>query len=54
MSAQTIEALSADVLIIGGPSRLCFHGVDRILPGGSTLIEGGARINLTMRRVSPR
>jgi alkylated DNA repair protein (DNA oxidative demethylase) len=41
-------------MTIGGPSRLCFHGVDRIIPGGSTLIEGDARINLTMRRVSPR
>lgn len=43
---------SGDVVVIGGPSRLCFHGVDRIVPGGSTLLAGGGRINLTLRRVS--
>jgi DNA oxidative demethylase len=43
---------SGDVVVIGGPSRLCFHGVDRIYPGTSTLIERGGRINLTLRRVT--
>ena len=51
---RSIKLHSGDVMTIGGPSRLCFHGVDRIIPGGSTLIEADARINLTMRRVSPR
>ena len=49
---KSIKLHSGDVVVIGGVSRLCFHGVDRILPGGSPLIEGGGRINLTMRRVS--
>ena len=44
---------SGDVVIIGGESRLCFHGVDRLLPGSSTLLPAGGRINLTLRRVTP-
>jgi alkylated DNA repair protein (DNA oxidative demethylase) len=49
---QTIKLASGDVLAMGGPARLCFHGIDRLLPGTSTLIEGGGRINLTLRRVA--
>ena len=43
---------SGDVLILGCPARRCFHGVDRIIPNSSTLIPGGGRINLTLRRVT--
>lgn len=43
---------SGDVLTFGGPARLMYHGIDRILPGTSTLIPGGGRINLTLRRVT--
>jgi len=43
---------SGDALVFGGPARLAFHGVDRVLPGGSTLLETGGRINLTLRRVT--
>lgn len=47
---------SGDVVVLGGASRRCFHGIDRIYPGTSTLLPeahfpGGGRINLTMRRV---
>jgi DNA oxidative demethylase len=45
---------SGDVVVIGGASRLAFHGVDRIYPNTSPLLKNGGRINLTMRRVSPR
>ncbi len=45
---------SGDVVLIGGASRLAFHGVDRIYPNTSPLLRNGGRINLTMRRVSPR
>ena len=34
-----------------GDARLAFHGVDRIMPGTSTLVPEGGRINLTLRRV---
>lgn len=44
---------SGDVMIIGGKSRLAFHGVDKIYPNTSSLLKSGGRINLTMRRVSP-
>lgn len=44
---------SGDVLVLGGESRLAFHGVDRIYPGTSTLLPKGGRINLTLRRVRP-
>jgi DNA oxidative demethylase len=43
---------SGDVVVIGGESRLCFHGVDRIYPGTSMLLKGEGRINLTLRRVT--
>ncbi len=44
---------SGDALTFGGSARLVFHGVDRIVPGGSTLMPDGGRINLTLRRVTP-
>ena len=50
---RSIRLASGDAVVIGGPSRLVFHGVDRILPGSSTLLEGPGRINLTLRRVTP-
>lgn len=43
---------SGDVVVLGGASRLAFHGVDRIYPGTSTLLAEGGRINLTLRRVT--
>lgn len=43
---------SGDVLTFGGPARFMFHGIDRVLPGTSTLVPGGGRINLTLRRVT--
>jgi len=46
----TIRLDSGDILVFGGPSRKMFHGVDRILPGTSTLLDPPGRINLTLRR----
>ena len=45
--------LSGDVVVLGGPSRLAYHGIDRVIAGSSALIEGGGRLNLTLRRVNP-
>ncbi len=50
---QSVKLESGDVLVMGGESRLCFHGVDRIYAGTSTLLKDGGRINLTLRRVRP-
>lgn len=49
---KSFRLASGDVLLLGGPSRMRFHGVDRIVPGSSQLIEGGGRLNLTLRRVT--
>ncbi|MCB1508055.1 MAG: alpha-ketoglutarate-dependent dioxygenase AlkB [Hyphomicrobiaceae bacterium] len=49
---RSIRLASGDVVLFGGPARLAFHGVDRILAGTSTLLERPGRINLTLRRVS--
>ena len=49
---RSIRLASGDVVMIGGASRLAFHGVDRIMPGTSTLLAKGGRINLTLRRVT--
>ena len=52
-STKSIKLESGDVVLIGGPSRFCFHGVDRLYAGTSTLLADDARINLTLRRVNP-
>ena len=44
---------SGDVLMFGGPARLAFHGIDRVIEGSSPLLPGGGRLNLTLRRVFP-
>ncbi len=46
-----------DALVLSGPARRCFHGVDRILPSMLAPLPGplegqGARVNLTLRRVT--
>jgi alkylated DNA repair protein (DNA oxidative demethylase) len=48
---STIKLISGDVVVLGGSSRLRYHGIDRILAGTSALLPGGGRINLTLRRV---
>ncbi|HWT46417.1 MAG TPA: alpha-ketoglutarate-dependent dioxygenase AlkB [Vicinamibacterales bacterium] len=40
---------SGDVLVMGGASRLRFHGVTRILPGTAPAGTGPGRYNLTLR-----
>ena len=49
---RSIKLQSGDGLAFGGPSRLAFHGIDRLLPGTSSLLPEGGRINLTLRRVT--
>src|SRR3954464_7671515 len=41
---------SGDVLVMGGPSRLRYHGVTRILPGTAPRGTGPGRFNLTFRQ----
>ena len=51
---SSMRLVSGDVVVLGGQSRRAYHGVDRIYPDSSTLIPGGGRINLTLRRVTAR
>jgi alkylated DNA repair protein (DNA oxidative demethylase) len=43
---------SGDALLLEGPARIAYHGVDKIYSNTSTLLKNGGRINLTLRRVS--
>jgi alkylated DNA repair protein (DNA oxidative demethylase) len=49
---NSVRLASGDAVVLGAEGRLAFHGVDRILPGTSTLLPEGGRINLTLRRVT--
>jgi alkylated DNA repair protein (DNA oxidative demethylase) len=49
---RSFKLQSGDVLVMGGPARMNFHGVDRVIPATSTLLNGGGRLNLTLRRVN--
>ena len=49
---HSVKLSSGDVVMFGGVARLAYHGIDRIRPGTSSLIPGGGRINLTLRRVT--
>ena len=50
---RSFRLASGDGMILGGPARLFFHGVERVYAGSSTLLAKGGRINLTLRRVNP-
>ena len=47
----SVTLASGDVIVFGGPARLAYHGIDRIRPGTSSLLAGGGRLSLTLRRV---
>lgn len=49
---HSLKLSSGDVVILRGAARRCYHGVDKIFYGQSTLVPKGGRINLTMRRVN--
>lgn len=46
---ESVWLSSGDVVIMGGPARLAYHGIDRIRFGSSRLLPRGGRINLTLR-----
>jgi DNA alkylation damage repair protein AlkB len=46
----TIPLRSGDAFVFGGPARLCYHGVARIVPGtGPASLDFEGRLNLTFR-----
>src|SRR3546814_4495893 len=51
---SSLKLRSGDVMVLAGPARLAYHGIDRVLGGSSRLLEregweGGGRINVTLR-----
>jgi DNA alkylation damage repair protein AlkB len=48
--ANPMVLRSGDVVVMGGPSRLRYHGVTRILPGTAPEGTGPGRFNLTFRQ----
>jgi alkylated DNA repair protein (DNA oxidative demethylase) len=48
---QGLWLTSGDVVVMGGPARLAWHGVDRVRHGSSRLLAQGGRLNLTLRVV---
>ncbi|SLN32972.1 alpha-ketoglutarate-dependent dioxygenase AlkB [Roseisalinus antarcticus] len=48
---ESVWLRSGDVAVLGGAARLLYHGVDRVVPGSSTLLPDGGRINVTLRVV---
>ena len=49
---RSLRLKSGDVLVFGGPERLAFHGIDRVIKGSCPLLKQGGRLNLTLRRVT--
>ena len=57
---KSIRLHSGDAFVLGGPARLHFHGIDRLLVGSSSILAEclpkhfpqGGRLNLTLRRVT--
>jgi DNA alkylation damage repair protein AlkB len=48
---ETILLESGDAFVFGGPSRLRYHGVSRIVPGTAPVVLGlEGRLNLTFRQ----
>ncbi len=48
---RSVKLQSGDVLVFGGPARLVYHGIDRLIAGTSDLVSKDGRINLTLRKV---
>ena len=49
---RSIRLVSGTVVVLSDAARHFYHGVDRIFPGSSRLVEEGGRFNLTLRRVT--
>jgi alkylated DNA repair protein (DNA oxidative demethylase) len=57
---RSMRLQTGDALVIGGASRLIYHGIDRLYPsadlldeeGGLAFLPPGGRCNLTLRRVT--
>ena len=50
---RSVRLASGDICALTGPARLARHGIDRVIAGSSSLVPGGGRINLTLRKAGP-
>jgi len=48
---RSVWLKSGDIALLRVPSRLAFHGIDKIRFGSSSLLPNGGRINVTLRVV---
>jgi alkylated DNA repair protein (DNA oxidative demethylase) len=48
---RSVKLRSGDAIVFGGPARLIYHGIDRLMASSSDLLPQGGRLNLTLRRV---
>lgn len=49
---RTLKLMSGDICALTGTARLSRHGIDRTQSGSSSLVPGGGRLNLTLRRAA--
>ena len=49
---QSFWLHSGDVMMLSGPNRLAFHGIDRIKYQSSDLLPNRGRLNVTLRVVT--
>lgn len=49
---RSVTLHSGTALVLGGESRMAYHGISKVMAGTSRLLTGGGRLNLTLRRVT--
>lgn len=50
---ERIAVESGDVVVMSGPARMAYHGIDRLLPTAAPVTGDGSRLSVTVRRVDP-
>lgn len=50
---ERVAVDSGDVVVMSGPARMAYHGIDRLLPTVAPVTADGSRLSVTVRRVDP-
>jgi DNA oxidative demethylase len=48
---ERVAVESGDVVVMSGPGRVAYHGIDRLLPTLAPITGDGSRLSVTVRRV---